>query len=84
MKTEIVLSIYQEEKGNFIFAHYGAWVTGVYPDEVTCVFASLVDEEKLKELWEKEVLKRDIFDRVITLQDIDKIAPELRVGNLFG
>lgn len=84
METELALSIYQLEHGNFIFAHYGAWVTGVYCDEVTCVFASLVEEEKLKELWEKEVLKRHIFDRVITLQDIDKIATELRIGSLFG
>lgn len=82
MKKEIALTIYQEE-GNFIFAHYGAWATGIYENELTCVFASQVEEEKLQALW-KEVLTREKEERVITLIDIDRIAPELRIGSLFG
>ena len=81
---ELALTIYQQELGNFIFAHYGVWAPGVYQCEIACAYASHVDEEKLKLLWENEVLKRDISDRVITLQDINKIAPELEIGNLFG
>lgn len=83
MKTELLMNIYQTEEGYFVFSAEGTWVVGVYEDELCCAFAYQIPDEKLHELWE-EVLKRDEYERFITLKALAKIAPDIRIGSLFG
>lgn len=78
-----IITIYTANGHEYTFSHYGTWMPGVYESELACVFASQVEDGVLHALWE-EVLKREEFERVITLVDIDTVAPDLRIGSLFG